>query len=1089
MRMRRMITAVILLLTMICRAALADILVLPEGLTIIGEETFMGDTSLEEVIVPSRVTKIGSRAFARSSATNIYLPEDINEIGTEAFPSSAKLYADAGSETDATLKNSGYVNQQKVTNIDDFEFEAADSYPDCRITAYKGDEKEIVLPSYDKEGRKVIEITCFEGSEGLETIVMPEGAIFIRANAFKGNTTLKRVIMSESISQIGDEAFWGCTALEEISLENVMTYGHQVFQGCTSLEQVDLGEHLVLLSDHLFDSCISLEYIRIPASVREIEVCCFSECKNLKTVIFADGSALKKLGYGAFEGCLSLSNINLPATLTALGSNLFRRCESLEQIIIPYGVQKIGSYCFAESGLTSISIPESVLSIDWCAFEDCKQLKQVTIFGNMQKIRYGAFRDCVNLKTFQTLESETETACIMENYMFVKCEKLTSVTLPSCTTQLGSEFFKDCKRLESVALPYGVESIGYGFLTGCESILSVYIPETVTSIPADGSKAEFLGLGVFGERATIENVIFRTEQQSYFEDFANSKNSTLSQWEDAFRVNISNTVFPSHELARDYLSIDPIADVVEWVGMEYTPAITFTDRVERYYLLASDNEVVSVIIKDGRPTLKINQLGMANITVLHGIEEVGSFTVYAALELDYQGDDLSNSSLALPIGTSKKLDVRCLYNSAVYDIHPEEAVWHSLDPGKCSVDQNGTIQALRMGNARIAITIPYTMRNTLSGSLEQRTTSMGCYIKIGDPVPFTLSAKSWNLGINESVNVIPSKNGHFTYTVDNTAVARTVSSKSGRLIGVGAGTTKITVIADDGEMATATVYVHGNGFSYKDYLELQDLTAARKKGSAVVSKVINEMKTAQKATIKRINDKIDMYIGVPSTMPQKAQEAFLEEFHRFVSSFKTTFPMDYTEAKTEAQLIKMIVSRLEDSNHTFKFAIIDPNNEDVVIQYTCHIEKIGVWGNNLEFGYIESDRGMRYEFMATQVNETNIEKEMSYLQALTEVKIADVKEAAFSDAGSLLRIDEAKKWLTDLVEQQSFDAIKELYPLQERYISAVQQAVKDLKNIKDGVSALKIDLQGKNSAALIENVSSYHSKLEAWDETVDELLK
>ena len=199
--------------------------------------------------------------------------------------------------------------------------------------------------------------------------------------------------------------------------------------------------------------------------------------------------------------------------------------------------------------------------------------------------------------------------------------------------------------------------------------------------------------------------------------------------------------------------------------------------------------------------------------------------------------------------------------------------------------------------------------------------------------------------------------------------------------------------------------------------------------------------------------------------------------------------MDYTEAKTEAQLIKMIVSRLEDSNHTFKFAIIDPNNEDVVIQYTCHIEKIGVWGNNLEFGYIESDRGMRYEFMATQVNETNIEKEMSYLQALTEVKIADVKEAAFSDAGSLLRIDEAKKWLTDLVEQQSFDAIKELYPLQERYISAVQQAVKDLKNIKDGVSALKIDLQGKNSAALIENVSSYHSKLEAWDETVDELLK
>ena len=59
--------------------ALAD-LMLPSGLQAIHAEAFLGDTGLTTVTVPEGTVSIGSRAFADSSLTDIYLPISLTDI-------------------------------------------------------------------------------------------------------------------------------------------------------------------------------------------------------------------------------------------------------------------------------------------------------------------------------------------------------------------------------------------------------------------------------------------------------------------------------------------------------------------------------------------------------------------------------------------------------------------------------------------------------------------------------------------------------------------------------------------------------------------------------------------------------------------------------------------------------------------------------------------------------------------------------------------------------------------------------------------------------------------------------------------------
>ncbi len=102
----------------------------------------------------------------------------------------------------------------------------------------------------------------------------------------------------------------------------------------------------------------------------------------------------------AFSGCSSLTSITIPDSVTSIDYYAFEGCRSLTSITIPDSVTSIGGWAFEGCrGLTSVTIPDSVTSIGGWAFSYCSSLTSITIPDGVTSIGYSAFYGCNDLKT------------------------------------------------------------------------------------------------------------------------------------------------------------------------------------------------------------------------------------------------------------------------------------------------------------------------------------------------------------------------------------------------------------------------------------------------------------------------------------------------------------------------------------------------------------------------------------------------------------------------------------------------------------------------------------------------------------------
>ncbi len=98
-------------------------------------------------------------------------------------------------------------------------------------------------------------------------------------------------------------------------------------------------------------------------------------------------------------------------------------------------VTDIGAYSFENcTSFSTVTIPDSVTSIEWNAFRNCTNLTSITIPDSVDYIGWLAFEGCT---------------------------KLTSIVIPDSVTYLGSSAFKNCKKLKSITLPDSPISVGY----------------------------------------------------------------------------------------------------------------------------------------------------------------------------------------------------------------------------------------------------------------------------------------------------------------------------------------------------------------------------------------------------------------------------------------------------------------------------------------------------------------------------------------------------------------------------------------------------------------------------------------------------
>ena len=153
-----------------------------------------------------------------------------------------------------------------------------------------------------------------------------------------------------------------------------------------------------------------------------------------------------------------------------------------------YKVVGVDEFAFANSSLTSVTIPNSVTSIGTSAFFNCSSLTSVTIPNSVINIGDGAFSGCDSIASIVVeqgnviYDSRNNCNAVIETATNTLISGCKNTTIPNSVTSIGYSAFSGCSSLNSVTIPNSVTSIGYSAFYGCSSLTSVTIGKGVTSI-------------------------------------------------------------------------------------------------------------------------------------------------------------------------------------------------------------------------------------------------------------------------------------------------------------------------------------------------------------------------------------------------------------------------------------------------------------------------------------------------------------------------------------------------------------------------------------------------------------------------------
>lgn len=412
------------------------------------------------------------------------------------------IYSYVGSDTDVTVPSE--IKGKPVTTL---------------YGTFSGNKtvKKVTVP----EGVRLIKNLAFHGCTALTTVVLPSSLEEMTEYTFYQCTNLKTVSLdtaNSKLTKIGRYSFAYCEKLTGFDIPSLLKELEEgVFADCSSLEKIIIPDTVEKIGGSVFGGCTNVTEIKIPGTVKEASDFALFGCDKVITaelpismvtlanlqrsdeletlVIIDDGSTAlpdkdalnkkKKLKKVVFPDsltsipkafCMSasaLEDVKLPANLKIISNASFSGCTNLKTIDLPDTVTEIGAFAFKSTGLTSITIPASVETVDDTAFIDNTSLTDAT-FPAGKGI---SFEGCTSLVNVKINNNPTK----IDDSMFRKCSSLASIELPDTVTEIGKYAFADCTSLKDFIIPDGIKSIGEAAFYN-SGITSLVVPESVETI-------------------------------------------------------------------------------------------------------------------------------------------------------------------------------------------------------------------------------------------------------------------------------------------------------------------------------------------------------------------------------------------------------------------------------------------------------------------------------------------------------------------------------------------------------------------------------------------------------------------------------
>lgn len=391
------------------------------------------NSNLQSLIISDNVLNIPDNMCSNAiNLKKITFADNVENIGLAAFDHCLKLssfslplnlkYIQAFAFRDSIIssltipRNTIYVDKNAFKGNVNLETVTLDSscYDDTIISEYDG--------------------SIFTDCTNIKKAIFTSNCNIIPTGIFADIVSLNQLIIENGPTSINYGAFWGCTSLTEVSIpKSIKLIDDVAFNLCTNLNKVTFEEGVEEIKGHAFNECKFLKTLVLPNSLKKITDS-FTDCTYLNSLTI--GNSLKEInGDENFYGCLYLATIKVSETnpyFTAIdnvlfskdkssiilyppaktdssyqvldsvkniNNNAFRDTINLTSISLPTNLETIGTYAFANGGLTSVVIPNKVKKLAG-TFYECLFLKTITIGSLVENIDVEAFYACSDLTEF-----------------------------------------------------------------------------------------------------------------------------------------------------------------------------------------------------------------------------------------------------------------------------------------------------------------------------------------------------------------------------------------------------------------------------------------------------------------------------------------------------------------------------------------------------------------------------------------------------------------------------------------------------------------------------------------------------------------